>query len=431
MKPAIFSIVFSVLTFFNYAQPLDYEWIRGLYQDQNNRTYIFSPTTGFPHFTEIETGEVHMLRSSGERSFEFTATRSSWDAIGGKVIFESDTPGKKKCTITFLADGDIRKLQQIKLNTQPLALQIKPEVTIAGELITPLEPVNQKIAILLHGDGDNNRYDLYDIGMHLVAGGMSFFMFDKRNVGASIGPEIEGNNYDEISRVYAQDAIGVINELRKTLQEINNKDIGVIGLSQGGWLGAIVSAQVSGLAFYVNISGNGGIGWQQWRHYMESYLKRNGFSPEEVAEAENYFDYFFDLGLNKVDIETYQIQLEKHREKTWFKILSNRKLIEWEDKKQAIRVLSKNMNDPSKDFKKVNAPTLGLFFQFDHSSTPDTPVRFLDGIIKSNAPEVTVRVFPKANHGMWTVPSYYFNSSKISGRNPEIFKFLNAWLLAL
>ena len=94
--------------------------------------------------------------------------------------------------------------------------------------------------MLLHGDGENDRYDLFDIGMYLVDAGVNVFAFDKRNVGKSKGSEVKGDNYDEISHAYADDAVMIVSELRKLYPNLR---FGVVGLSQGGWIGSIVSAK--------------------------------------------------------------------------------------------------------------------------------------------------------------------------------------------
>jgi len=399
---------------------------KGLYQDNAGEIYIVNPGEGFPHFTFLKSGKTHMLRHKEGQLFEFSHTRNNWNSIGGTLEFIPIGEGYKMC-ISFLGREE-KCAQQIPIHSQELSLTLGPGLTIVGDFIQPLSPKSDMVAVLLHGDGENDRYDLYDVGMYLIHAGYSVFAFDKRNAGNSKGPVVDGNGYDEISRVYASDAANLILQL---MQGYPEKRFGVIGISQGGWIGSIVSAKIPSLSFYVNIAGSISIGWQQWRHYMLSYLKRSSFSHFDVAEAEDYFTSFFDAGLDKITFEEYQTKLLQYQEKDWFKKLEKRKLIAWKDKRRALEVMARNSNDPSLDVIKVKAPTLGIFYEFDHSTPPDTPSVFLNALRDSEARDISVRVFPNSTHGGWVVDSFYFDSSKITRMEPRAYYVIVDWLDSL
>ena len=161
---------------------------------------------------------------------------------------------------------------------------------------------------------------------------------------------------------------------------------------------------------------------------MISYLKRNGFTKADVAEAEDYFESFFGVGLQKTTFKKYKADLAKYRERNWLRRLRKRKLVIWEDEASAIRVIKRNSNDPSEDVKQVTCPSLGIFFEFDHSTPPESAQIFLRSLRKSRSKDVTIRVFPNSTHGGWSVQDYYFDSSKITRMESKALYFLTYWL---
>jgi pimeloyl-ACP methyl ester carboxylesterase len=401
--------------------------VKGLYATSNGMTILVNPSAEFTCFTIIETGETHAIRQSTDGSLEFSKTRSSFDRIGSKLEFHNEG-GKKKLTILFNNGIKVSGIKGAEKIT-PYTFNINDSVMLAGEYIEPPDFRSNKVAVLLHGDGRNDRYDLYDIGMHLVNSGIAIFIFDKRNTGGSSGPKIKGNNYDIISRQEANDIVGLLKYLKKDLN-LKGKSIGVVGHSQGGWLGAIASSAIADLAFYVNVAGNVSDGWKQFRHYSICLLKRNGFIEIELSEAEKYINLYFDYYLGKIEKSDLAEARNSHEGKTWIKFLESKKsgfkLSEVIQKKE-----EPSRKEAIEDLKEVQCPSLGVFFEFDHSSPPETPIDFLTGILQSKNKNVTVKVFTGANHGMWGVSGYNFVNNEITSRDPEIFKFIADWIIKI
>lgn len=397
---------------------------KGLYQDSQGEKYLLNPRPGFPHFVVMKTGETHMIRATETTNFEFSKARNNWESIGGTIKF-SNNNDDALMHISSINDSLTNDLTKVKIHINQHRLVLGDSLVISGDLISPIDHSKNAIAVLFHGDGDNDRYDLYDLGMYLVDNGYSVFAFDKRNVGMSYGKKVTGDSYDKISRVYAEDGVKIIDKLKL---KYPNKSIGSIGISQGGWIGSIISSKTINTDFYVNIAGNISVGWQQWKHYMISYLKRNSFSKNDVAEAEDYFQSFFDAGLELIDFETYQTKLLKYKEKEWFSRLKKRKYIEWKSKKKAKQGLELNMNEPIKDLMTVNCPSLGVFYQHDHSTPPNSPLLFVKGLSSSNAKDITIRIFPNTTHGGWVVDNPYYNSLEITRQESEAYYFIIGWL---
>jgi len=394
---------------------------QGIYHSDGNEKILLNPREGFPHFVIMETGETRMLRSITSTKYEFSHTRNDFNSVGGslELVEKPETAIK----IVFNS-GRTKHFNKISYPSEELTLNLKDSLVISGIYMRHSTLSKNKIAVLLHGDGDNDRYDLYDIGMYLVDNGYSIFAYDKRNVGNSYGPEVQGG-YVEMSETYSEDASQIVEWLQ---QKYPTQEVGVIGISQGGWIGAMVASEVADLGFYINIAGNMSVGWQQWQHYMLSYLKRKGFTAVDIAEAEDYFSDFFNVGLEKLDFSTYSDRLKLYKDKAWFKKLQTRKLIKWNSQENAIKIVANNSFEPSEEVKKVTCPTLGVFYEFDHSTPPDSPYLFLKSLANSNAKDISIRVFSNTTHGGWVVYSYYFDSSNITRQESKAYYYIVEWL---
>ena len=79
----------------------------------------------------------------------------------------------------------------------------------------------------------------------------------------------------------------------------------------------------------------------------------------------------------------------------------------------------------------MTVPTLGLFFEFDHSSSPSTPLIFHSALSHAGNGNFAIYVFPGMNHGAWEVESLRFNTREITRRAPEVFKTLVDWVVLM
>jgi len=414
-------LIILVFPFLGNAQS-NLTFARGLYLNDQGESLIINAREGFPHLVLLSSGETHMLRNRSASVFEVAHNRNNWSSTDGVLTFDRSKSPLRLC---WKRGASSNCWKRVALRETSFQFEWADSLTLGGWVVLPEGEKTRKLAVLLHGDGPNDRYDLYDVGMYLLSRGIGFVAFDKRNVGTSSGSEITESSYTGISREYAEDATKLVQRIQR---KYPNYVVGVVGISQGGWIGGMVASQVQDLGFYANIAGNMSIGWHQWQHYMLSYLKRNGFSEEEVEEAKTYFHQFFEAGLGSIDFATYTKALEKVEGKPWLERLDQRKLVRWRSETSAREVVQRNANDPLEELKGISAPTLGIFHEFDHSTPPDSPVRFLDNMSRMPSADVTVRIFPKTTHGGWVVPSYYFHSMDITRMESDIYFFLANWI---
>lgn len=85
---------------------------------------------------------------------------------------------------------------------------------------------------------------------------------------------------------------------------------------------------------------------------------------------------------------------------------------------------------PQRDFAGVSAPTLGIFFESDESSPPESPSIFLRGRLRGPNDDVTVLVLPNTTHEGFVIdgPHTAAGQASIERIAPEIYAELRRWV---
>lgn len=126
-------------------------------------------------------------------------------------------------------------------------------ISLAGTIYTPLH--SHAAVVLVHGSGQEPR--MRDFASLLAGKGISVLTYDKRGVGKSggiyVGPEVGTNNVDQANlTLLAEDASAAINILH---QRDKNAVIGLVGISQAGWIIPIAANKNPLVDFMVLFSG--------------------------------------------------------------------------------------------------------------------------------------------------------------------------------
>jgi dipeptidyl aminopeptidase/acylaminoacyl peptidase len=141
--------------------------------------------------------------------------------------------------------------------TQALQLQsdgatLAAVVEIPDAAARPLPAV-----VLVHGSGRVTATDmLASSGRRLKAMGLAVLAYDKRGVGGSTGEYtmIGPANSDRMFGLLAADALAGVEALRAR-KDIDPRRIGLVGVSQAGWIAPLAASRSPRVAFVVTISG--------------------------------------------------------------------------------------------------------------------------------------------------------------------------------
>jgi pimeloyl-ACP methyl ester carboxylesterase len=155
------------------------------------------------------------------------------------------------------------------------------DVALAGLLMLPQERGPVPGAVIIQGSGRSDRTNPWAraIAEELVKSGVAVLLTDKRGSGAS-GGEWQTAGFDEL----AGDALAGVAALRARA-DVDPSRVGLVGLSQGGWIAPLAAARSPHVAFVIDVSGAAVSYAEQSFHEMGNTARQAGLSDAAVAEV--------------------------------------------------------------------------------------------------------------------------------------------------
>jgi hypothetical protein len=319
----------------------------------------------------------------------------------------------------------------------------KFNIKLSGTLTMPSGKGPFKTVILISGSGPQNRNEellghkpFLVIADYLSRNGIAVLRYDDRGVGNS-----QGNYSAATSADLATDAEAAFNFL-KNYPKIDNKEIGLIGHSEGGLIAPIIASANPGIAFIVSLAGPGVTGQQIIIRQSQDISRLSGEKESTIRETTE---------LNK---KLYTVlRKEKDNKKAEIKILAlyrehvEKKKLSGEDTEKAVNQLKMSFGanqytwfryfittDPSTFWKNVECPVLALNGEKDLQVEALENLPAIEKALKSGGnKKVKILKLPGLNHIFQHcktgLPSEY--SSIEETFSPEVLKIIDDWILAL
>ncbi|MCP4710439.1 MAG: alpha/beta fold hydrolase [Planctomycetes bacterium] len=157
------------------------------------------------------------------------------------------------------------------------------KITLAGTLTQPDGNGPFPAVILITGSGPQDRDEtvfghkpFWVLADYLTRRGIAVLRMDDRGVGGSTGDITQATSQD-----FARDVRSGI-EYLKSVPEINAKQIGLLGHSEGGIIAPMVAVETSDVAFIVMLAGTG-INGEELLYLQGSLInKASGATPEMI-----------------------------------------------------------------------------------------------------------------------------------------------------
>jgi len=161
-------------------------------------------------------------------------------------------------------------------------------VTLAGTLTKPKGKGKFPIAVLITGSGPEDRNEeilghkpFLVLADYLTRNGIAVLRYDDRGVGKSTGEFAKAT-----SRDFATDVEAAVAYL-KTRKDINPKQIGLIGHSEGGLIAPMVATEYPGIAFIVLMAGPGVTGEEILYRQGALIAKAQGAADGSIAQQDS------------------------------------------------------------------------------------------------------------------------------------------------
>jgi pimeloyl-ACP methyl ester carboxylesterase len=370
----------------------------GVYQWGPNAFVYLQTWNEFSGFTKPsqlvafdESGDVRTLYPLDRDRFFAGPGVAISTSIESRVEFHRDATGKIS-SLTWQREGAASRLaRRAEIEKREDVRFSSGDLRLTGTLISPIGGARHPAIILVHGSGAENREYILPFARFLIRHGMAVLGYDKRGVGGSTG-DWNTASFDDL----AGDAVAAFNYL-KSRRDIDARQIGLLGISQAGWIMPLAAVRAKDMAFLISISGPGIPGADTTIDQARNEMTATGMPPQDVADI---------VGVMKLE---YEFARTGHG---WDEYIATREKLAarmgppppdmypttpdhpyW----QFIRRLY--FYDPVPTLRQIRLPTLALFGELDNNVMAEKNKAAWEAALKAGGnPDYTLRILPKANH---------------------------------
>jgi pimeloyl-ACP methyl ester carboxylesterase len=225
-----------------------------------------------------ESGEIRTLYPTGRDQFFAGPGVAVSTSIESRVDFQRNGSGQI-ASLTWRRDGAApRTARRVDAEKHEDVSFSSGGIRLAGTLISPTTDGPHPSLILVHGSGAENREFMLPFARFLVRRGMAVLGYDKRGVGESTG-DWNTASFDDL----AGDVIAAF-EYLKTRRDLDRTQIGLLGVSQAGWIMPLAAVRAQDVAFLISISGAGISAAETTIDEAQNEMTARGMRPQVVEQ---------------------------------------------------------------------------------------------------------------------------------------------------
>jgi uncharacterized protein len=340
-----------------------------------------------------ESGEVRTLYPMDRDQFFAGAGMALSSSIQSRIEFQRDATGKIT-SLTWRREGAVpRTAQRVEIERREDVRFPSGDVQLAGTLISPVTGGRHPAIILVHGSGAENREYMVPWARFLVRRGVTLLGYDKRGVGESTG-DWNIASFDDL----AADVVASF-EYLKTRSDIDPTRIGLLGISQAGWIMPLAGVRAKDLAFLISLSGAGVPPAETTIDQARNEMTMSGMPPQTVDQIVELLKLQYEFARTGRGWDEYLAA----REKLVAKMGAAPKTfpgIPDDPYWQFIRRLY--FYDPVPTLRRLRTPTLALWGELDNNILAEKNKAAWQAALEAGGNrDYTLKILPKANHAQW------------------------------
>lgn len=237
----------------------------------------------------------------------------------------------------------------------------------------------------------NKYYNTKNRPLYFFAlNGVAALIYDKRGCGRSTGDWTK-SGFDDL----AGDALAGL-ELLKNRPGINSHQIGLWGVSQGGWIVSLAASRCADVAFIISVSGPGITPAAQMAYCVEHWMKAAGYAKADVDEARSLSLLTVQCRATDRGWDELEAARKAARKKPWYSAcpfvdrdppgVSKLFQLIWD-------------YDPLPTLRKVHCPVLAVFGELDPLVPPQKSAEiWKTAFTEAGNHDVVIKIFPHADH---------------------------------
>lgn len=190
---------------------------------------------------------------------------------------------------------------------------------------------------------------------------------------------------------YATDAVAMVEYLRRRA-DVDTRNIGLWGHSQGGWVSLIAASQSRAISYVIDHSGMLLPAWQQELYRVGAEARADGVTEEDVARAVEFEARMMTVAASGKAWPEIVETMRANRQAPWMELVYK------PDSLAELQLVWANdfSFDPRAFAGLVHQPVLALFGGLD-KSTPIESAANLANVMPERE-KLTIEFFPTANH---------------------------------
>ncbi|MFN0056815.1 MAG: alpha/beta hydrolase family protein [Planctomycetota bacterium] len=273
------------------------------------------------------------------------------------------------------------------------------DVELAGTIVWPVGRGPFPAAVVICGSSPEGRRDGEDAwgyrgwGEVLAERGVATLVYDKRGVGESGGKPQQWTLFN-----LADDALAGVQALRLR-KEIDPARVGLVGLSQGGWVAPIAAAKDSAIAFMIlQVPPAVSVAAQEIDAVAAALSSESaveaGIRAADIVAAQEFEREMFEVAYGRkpwLEFERLAVAASKQPWAKFIDIPKTESDLEW---------WRRNEFDPATTLRSVHCPVLALFGEDDLLVPPAKNLPLLKKYLgEGGNKDVTTHVFRDVGHG--------------------------------
>ena len=298
--------------------------------------------------------------------------------------------------------GAERVARRVKLTEEEVKFQ-NGNTTLAGTLYLPPAKGPHPAMVLVTGSGPALRDQFGGFPQMFASLGVATLVYDKRGCGASTGTFSDSLPIEEL----AKDALAGVDYLRSRA-EIDPRQVGMRGDSQGGWVVPYAAAQSSNVAFVIVKSASSLNTWDNGLFEMANDLRLEGFAETDIVKAKEigalFNEMLFDKGASWTKLRT---AIEAAKTEKWFRLARVPDSLPETPAAGSLRWVEqerKTLFDPQPYWARIRVPVLLVNGGLDRNVPGKESATQIEQLLKKNGNRnVSIRLFPDADHQLWRV----------------------------
>lgn len=370
---------------------------------------------------DFRTGQFRTLFPSSETSFFTGPSILVTHPVETTVQFAFGGPGKATGLSWTPADSAPQAGQRVNLRYEEISFR-SGDVTLNGTLILPETKGPHPAVIFVHPAGPRSRQGLFTWAEFFALHGVAGLTYDKRGVGASSGDWMRSSFQD-----LADDALAAL-RFAQGRKDIDAKQMGVWGASQGGWIAPLVASRSSDVAFIISQSGSGVSPQEQELYRSEAWLQADGFPPAEIHKAMALIRSRYECARADQGWEQLAAAERAAESERWYTYTGG--AAGKDDPFWGFWRLIYNY-DPVPVLEKVKCPVLALWGGLDTFVPVEKSVAvWRKSLAQAGNEDVTLRVFPGGDHSLLDAKTGGLKEvPRLKGFVPDYFEIQKDWLL--